>query len=282
MENRISKILIIAFIMLYGLSSCDKADFRSMFLSYESVNTRFEQSLNKNIQTGYQSIDVQNDSYQIFVMSDSHTGGTENLNSFLQDADYNKASAVVMVGDITTGRENDYDTLKDNICQYPTLRIFTMVGNHDIYFNGWSLYYERFGSTSYYFVLNGNDFSDIYFCLDTGSATLGEKQLEWFTNQLETKRHLYRHCVVFTHNNLLRARYIPTTKPMVEELLVLLDLFLEYNVDMVITGHDHKKNVSIFGNTTHIKLDALLDGYNDAGYLILNVNNELDYDFINL
>lgn len=268
--------------MFFGFSSCEKADFRSMFLSYESVNTRFEQSLNKNLQTGYVNIEVDNNSYNIFAMSDSHVGGTNNLNEFLQQAENAEATAVVMVGDITTGREDDYNVFQENIEQYPDLEKFTMVGNHDIYFNGWNLFYERFGSTAYYFIVSGNDFSDIYFCLDTGSGTLGDKQLEWFSNQLQTKRQLYRHCVVFTHNNLFRMRYIPTTKPMVEELLVLMELFVEYNVDIVITGHDHKKSVANFGNTTHIILDALVDGYKDAGYLMLNISSELDYSFINL
>ncbi|MDD4215234.1 MAG: hypothetical protein PHR81_10515 [Bacteroidales bacterium] len=51
---------------------------------------------------------------------------------------------------------------------------------------------------------------------------------------------------------------------------------------MLITGHDHQKDVEIFGNTAYITLDALLDGYNQAGYLQLSVtNNNVDYTFVN-
>ncbi|MDD2200648.1 MAG: hypothetical protein PHE08_13055, partial [Bacteroidales bacterium] len=70
MANRKIKILIISIILICSISSCNKADLRSMFISYESVNTRFEQSLNKNMQTGYQTIETTNDEYQLFVMSD--------------------------------------------------------------------------------------------------------------------------------------------------------------------------------------------------------------------
>lgn len=282
MANRKIKILIISIILICSISSCNKADLRSMFISYESVNTRFEQSLNKNMQTGYQTIETTNDEYQLFVMSDSHVGSTKNLNTFMQNAVNADATAVVMVGDLTTGKEDDYDVFAENIEKYPTMLKFPIVGNHDIFFNGWNCFYKLFGSTVYYFVVKGTDFSDIYFCLDTGSGTLGDKQLEWFTNQLETKRQLYRHCVVFTHNNLFRARHIPTTEPMTEELLVLLDLFVKYNVNVVITGHDHKKDVSFFGNTTHIILSALLDKNVDAAYLNLIVNDNINYEFLNL
>ena len=52
-----------------------------------------------------------------------------------------------------------------------------------------------------------------------------------------------------------------------------MDLFTEYKVDMVITGHDHKRDVEVFGLTTYIQVDALMDGLIYAGYMNLNVRN---------
>ncbi len=62
-----------------------------------------------------------------------------------------------------------------------------------------------------------------------------------------------------------------------------MELCVKHKIDMVIAGHDHKKNTAILGNTTHITLDALLDDYNNAGYFKLLIKQgEIGYEFINL
>ncbi|MFW5835368.1 MAG: hypothetical protein ACOCU3_00285, partial [bacterium] len=74
-----------------------------------------------------------------------------------------------------------------------------------------------------------------------------------------------------------------STTPNVEELRVLMDLCIEHRVDMVVAGHDHKKNVVQFGGTTHITMDALKDGYEDAGYLVLDIGPaSAAYEFVQL
>ena len=61
-----------------------------------------------------------------------------------------------------------------------------------------------------------------------------------------------------------------------------MDLFLTYQVNLLITGHDHEKSVEVLGNTTYITMDALLDGFSQAGCLKLHVKNQgVDYSFIN-
>ena len=89
--------------------------------------------------------------------------------------------------------------------------------------------------------------------------------------------------MVFTHNNLFRSRPTASTNPMVEEIHILLDLFIQHDVNMVVTAHDHKRNTSIHGNTTHIILDALKDDNNKASYLKLFVSEEnINYRFVKL
>jgi len=105
-------------------------------------------------------------------------------------------------------------------------------------------------------------------------------RIAWVCNFLESSRKNYRHCIVFTHNNLLRFRPTLSTNPYVEEVQVLLDLFLRHRVDFVITGHDHIRDSAIFGNTTYITMDALLDMNPQAGYLELYVReDEMQYSF---
>ena len=75
---------------------------------------------------------------------------------------------------------------------------------------------------------------------------------------------------MFTHNNFFRTRHTDSTNPLVEEIDVLVELFTRYNVNMVITGHDHKKDAEVFGKTTYIVMDALKDGQSNAGFFRLN------------
>ena len=251
-------------------------------MSYESADERFEQSMRWNYNNPAREIVIPDDHYSIYSMSDSHVGGTKNLDNFVSEAITDHAIAMVMAGDITTGHTDDYAVLREHIPQSDSIESFLIVGNHDLYFDGWKRFHTLFGSSTYKFTVSTPQATDLFLCLDTGSGTLGSEQLDWLKNILLMERASYRHCILFTHNNLFRNRHTGSTNPLVEEVHVLLDITLRYSVDMVVTGHDHKKNVEIFGNTTHISMDALQDDYDNAGYLKLVIDrNELNFEFIN-
>ncbi|MDP3436394.1 MAG: metallophosphoesterase [Bacteroidales bacterium] len=274
------KVKILLPFLIFGLSSCEKFEMRGFFTSYKGVNQRFEQSIEWNRINGYYEIDLPQSTYSIYAMGDSHIGGVENLDKIFKNARNENAAAVVMVGDLTTGHKEDYDLFSDHLPLKDSLMYFAMVGNHDLYFDGWKSFYSIFGSSTYYFVVNTSDSRDLHICLDTGDATLGEKQFDWFKKLLETKRKSYRHCFVFTHNNLFRLRPTSSTNPIVEEIHILLDLFLKHNVSIVVTGHDHKRNTAILGKTTHIIMDALQDINDRASYLKISINGiNVDYSF---
>jgi hypothetical protein len=124
------------------------------------------------------------------------------------------------------------------------------------------------------------DARDLFICLDTGSGTLGNRQLDWLENILENERHHFRNCIIISHSNFFRSRRTLSTTPLVEEIYFLLDLFSDNNVDMVIMGHDHERSVELFGNTVYLTLDAIEDGYSDASFVrIENRNGVLEYVF---
>lgn len=263
-----------------GLSSCDKIDIRSAFLSYQNVNERFDDSMEWNGKHPYRVITTLDTNYRIFLLGDSHIGPVKYFNLFVNDALQSNALALMMLGDITTGNSKDYNTLEQNIPDSNSIASFLLVGNHDLYFNGWKEFYARFGSSTYYFTVKTPNDSDLYICLDSGSGTLGSKQINWLKNVLK-QRTRFRNCIVCTHCNFFRSRHTGSTNLVVEELQLLMDLFQTYNVNLVIAGHDHKKSVEILENTTYITLDALLDGYYQAGYLQLHINGlHTDYKFI--
>ena len=279
MKHRFRLLLLVVIFF----AACDVVEFRGLVTSYEDVEERFKQSELWNRQNGFRQIEVDQSAYQLHVMGDSHVGGTENLVRLLYQSKQEEVVAVVMVGDITTGNKEDYDVLLEHIPDSDSLLTFAVVGNHDLYFDGWKQFYTIFGSSSYFFVVNTPQSSDIYFCLDSGGGTLGSLQYEWFTNLLETTRHNYRFCVVFTHDNLIRFRSTTSTNPMAEEVQALLDVFLRYNVTMVVNAHDHKRNSDKFGNTTFVVMDALQDENNAASYLnILVSDDQLSYGFVDL
>lgn len=262
------------------LAGCTKIED---FPAGESVNQRFVQSIDWNMNHGYREIEVRSDAYSILSMADSHVGGTENLDSFLRIVKTSDASAVVMDGDLTGGKKEDYDLFESHISFQDSLPLFLIAGNHDLFNNSWKEFYTRFGSSTYLFTVKTPVANDLFICLETGSGTLGEKQLEWLRDILQTIRPEFRHCLVFTHNNLFRARHTLSTSLQVEEVDILIELFTKYNVEMVITGHDHVRDAALFGMTTYIQIDALKDGLSNAGYFKLMVKGDnIEYEFEDL
>jgi predicted phosphodiesterase len=275
MEHKLTSKFALLITTLIMLSSCIKNEDIA-----ETANQRFIQSMDWNNAHSYKEIIVPADDYMILSMGDSHVGGTNNLDSFFTIAKTKKVAAVLMAGDLTTGQEKDYKVFEEHLPSQDSLASFSVAGNHDLFSNGWKEFYSRFGSSSYYFTIKTPNATDLFICLETGGGTLGSRQLEWLTNLLRTSRKTYCHCFVFTHNNILRPRHTDSTNPLVEETGTLLNIFAEYQVDMVITGHDHKQYATVFGNTTYIIMDALKDGESNAGYFQIRVNTgKIDYEF---
>ena len=280
MELLINKRSLLIIAMALIATSCYKSEFVT---SSESVDMRFNESKEWNDKHSVSEIFVDSDDYSIMAMADCHVGGTKNLEKFLNIARNVNPAAVVMDGDLTGGLSEDYNIFENQIPDADSLKLFFVVGNHDLWYNGWGEFYSRFGSSSYYFTVTTPSASDLYICIDTGGSTLGHLQMEWLQNLLKSVRPDYRRCVVITHVNLFRPRHTTSTNMVEEELNALMDLFTEYKVDMVITGHDHKRDVEVLGLTTYIQVDALVDGLSYAGYMNLRVKNgKIGYDFLTI
>lgn len=275
--KRIAPLCLLVFL----LTACDRFEMRGFLFAYETADERFKQSLEWNKTVPFLEEQVSSDDYVVCVMGDSHVGGTENLDLFLKEAKRLGAAATVMAGDLTNGHHDDFINFQNHLPSQEEMFLFVMVGNHDLFFDGWKQFYSMFGSSTYYFTIKTPKASDLYICTDTGSGTLGSEQLEWLKDVLSRERSKYRHCTLFTHNNLFRIRHTSSTNPFVEELRVLVEMCIEHQIDMVVAGHDHEKNAVMLGNTTHITMDALEDGFHHAGYLNLYIRNSgIDYEFV--
>lgn len=280
------KRLITAFYILSILliiPSCDYVDIPDMFVSPSSVNDRYEQSMEWNNAHPSKTINVTSEDYTLLNIADMHVGSTENLELFINKALINKPTAIVINGDFVSGHSADYNHFDNTMFPQDSIPYFLTLGNHELYFDGWNEFYTRYGSSMYYFSIKTPSAEDLYLCLDTGSGTLGEKQLKWVKQLLESKRTNYRNCIIFTHVNLFRDRHTSSTNPNTEELYVLLDLFAKHQINMVISAHDHVRYVEKLGNTTHISIDALKDGIDNAGYLMLQISpSSINYTFFDI
>ncbi len=284
MANRLITKILPGIIFLFTLSGCMyDLDVGGMFGHADNANERFNQSMQWNADNNSRNVGIYGSKYSIYFGGDSHVGGTVNLQKLIDISEDSMALAMVIAGDVSTGRADDYLVL-DSVLQ-GTNRVHTclVAGNHDLYFDGWKSFYELFGSSCYTMDVHSTNATDLFIFLDTGSGTLGNLQLEWLKNLLEEERENYRYVVVSTHLNFFRNRMTGSTNPLNEELLVFLDLFEKHRVNLLISGHDHDRYIEEFGHTTYITLDAMLDDAEQASYLNLSVSPEgLTYEFVKL
>jgi predicted phosphodiesterase len=218
--------------------------------------------------------------YNILIMGDSHAGGTGNLDKFIGIAESANTTAIVMAGDLTNGHDDEFEEFEKHLPL--SVPYFAIAGNHDMNFGGWDQFSSRFHTSTFCFTVKTPAASDLYICLETGAATLGEDQMNWFREVLKQKRSSYRFCVVITHNNFFLKRHTLSTYMNNEEMYVLLDLFARYRVDMMISAHDHVQYAEEFAGTQYLVLPALEDGSANPGYLSLDVkNNSLISEFVN-
>ena len=280
MEFLVNKRSMLIIAMALIAAACNKSQ---LITSTESVDMRFNESMEWNNKHTIREISVNSDDYSVIATADCHVGSTVNLDELLKRAGKENPAAVIVDGDLTGGLSEDYDTFEDHIINADSINLFYVVGNHDLWYNGWGEFYSRFGSSSYYFTITTPVASDLYICLDSGGTTVGHLQMEWLKNLLKTVRPDYRRCIIITHINLFRPRKTTSTNLVEEELDALINLFTEHNVDMVITGHDHMRDVENFGVTTYIQVDALKDGLANAGYMNLYVKNgKIGYSFLSI
>ena len=272
---RNSSVLLSA--LTLTMASCES----SADILPEPADLRFEQSREWTDKKSFTEITVQSDDYSVLFLADSHSGTTDNLETVFSIAAATGALAVCIAGDLTDGDIEDYQVFADAMPGEDEMPTFVTPGNHDFWSEkGWDEFYSWFGPSSYYFTVQTPDATDMYIALDSGSGTFGGEQLEWLANILKDKRSTCRHCIVFTHNNLLRFRHSIISNPLVEELNLLINLFTVYHVGMLIAGHDHEHDAVMFGVTNYLIAGAISDDDPDAGYLELNINKgNLRYSF---
>ena len=185
---------------------CDAIDMKGLVVpTSDVVDKRFEKSMSLSGDKAVATIEAE-ESYIIYVCADPHIDGSySNLREFSTRLRNNpSASFGVVLGDCKDHRDalpvyvEALEYVSD--VQANNRPIFSLLGNHDIYFNGWDEYSTLLGPSVYWFDVQFAAGRDLFIVLDSASGTLGGKQLSWLRTFLASERGRYRHCVVLTHN----------------------------------------------------------------------------------
>ena len=272
------------------LASCSKnLDLLGMFTSIsDSPDERFEQSMQYNKSHGYDHVFVGDDEYKLYVVSDTHVdNSTKNLDIFVNDylADTAAASFALHLGDQINAKDH-WDYYKEHITPIfdAGRTLYHALGNHDIYFDQWDEFKKRWNTSVYWFdVVTPSGAKDLFIALDSASGTLGSDQRGWLGNLLEDKSlQGYRNIIIFTHSHLFKKDTSQghTSNFTMEETYDLTDLFAKNGVDIVLQGHSHARDITVFKDVEYLRVDAIEDAAEEAYYTILNVGENISYEFI--
>lgn len=289
-------ILMAAAMML--TAGCNRLDVPGMAFNRSDTEERVADWLDYDAQNKMPVIENVPDEYCIYSTSDSHyserdtfesQGPKDRLYNYVT-TERNDPNAIfsLLVGDLVNEsgeggykrvkasmRFNDKTQAKDDPC-------FTVLGNHDVYFNCANFYKQYFHTSTYTVTVKTvGGYQDLYILLDSGNGTHGKRQLEWLEEQL-AHRADYRHCFVVSHNWLFRTSYNYTTTPAanlpLDEQYAFMDLMSNSNVELVLMGHFHMREQRQFGGVQYVMTDNLNDG-GKPSYVVVNVGEKITYEY---
>lgn len=275
-------------VLLLLLCGCDKVDFKGLVMATgDMVDSRYEQSFELHKGAAVASIAV-TDSYLFYVSADAHINDdTSNIKEFA-NALRNDGNALfgVMLGDCIDKRGSmplycDAIDYKADEQKYP-LPIFSVIGNHDLFFEGWGHFRNLLGASVYWFETIYDGGKDFFITLDTASGTLGAKQIEWLQEFLASVRGNYRHCIVLTHTNLLYTdnSQVSSGNLPLEETLLLFDIFGKHNVTLCLQGHDHYREDVMFKGVRYTIVGAIRKEFEKAEYLCVRLSDSgVEYEW---
>jgi hypothetical protein len=202
----------------------------------EKVDDRFNESV-----SGYAkklALPVaSSDTFTFLWISDIHItiGNSDLMDKFGSYAKQSGAVFALHSGDCADGGEVDeykkWNLLMSNYLPCP---VFTAIGNHDLYGDGWDAFKNYIGPAAFRFVYGPCDFIFI----DSAAGTLGSDQMNWLEKVLERGGPPNR--FVLSHYPIYDGAFqTPSSMGNVEESMKLVSLFADNNVGYYLCGHKH-------------------------------------------
>ena len=249
------------------------------------VNSRFEQSLALHGSKPVANLSAEEE-YLFYVCTDPHISSTtNNLRRFVGDFRSDpEALFGIVLGDCidSLGSMPTYVEAINHLANTRPSPIFSLLGNHDLYFSQWHDFRDLVGPSHYWFEVSHSAGKDIFLALDTASGTLGVRQMGWLREFLAQHRDDYRHCIVVTHANIFyndNSQRTSGNLPL-DETMELLDLFDNHDVLLCLQGHDHHRDDLSFRGVRYTIVGTLRDEYPKPEYLCVRISgNDIEYQW---
>lgn len=287
-------VYLLPALLLMACSKESTLDIKGMFSPQgEVVDTRFEQSMAHNDSVGEIHLDMGQDSYSVYVCSDSHITRKRHRNLDYFMAQYNAASEpkiAMHLGDLIDAQDNI--PCGDSLLHLGGLAVneppaatqsvlFVTPGNHDIYFYQWQQWRSAFLTSAFWFdTNNGSKKLDLFISVDSADGEVGVKQMNWLRQLLAEKSKAgYRHIIVFTHTHLwkLDASQGHTSNMALEATYELTSLLSQYGVESVWSGHQHARQLVTFKGVEYRVLNATKDTEKGQSYMIADMGENITY-----
>lgn len=262
----LKNLKFIFLIVIISISlSCNYIDIAGLFNS-SFVDQRFAE---KNDLKNFSSPDVSDDTnFNFLIISDTHYYLTQP--NYIKEIEQNRKdwgiSFIIILGDIVqNGYKDAFNLAKDDF-ENSKIPIYPIIGNHDLYNNGWNNYKKIMGRSVYAFEINNTYF----IFLDTANGTIGNLQKSWLEKRLSKSNH---------DNILIFSHYSPTDQEwqslvewsFPEERYYLIDLLDRYNVDFMFCGHLHNNDIKEIRGVKYQVIKNISSNENDV-YLKVSIN----------
>lgn len=273
--RQLGKIFLIITIACY-LVSC-KADPKGL-VSSTDVDKRFEDSASlpekKDVIIGEEETE-----FSFIVIADPHVyhgsdSGIKALKTkLIQDRTNGENDKfLIACGDISQrGDTEDLLAFRDTL--EPEFPVYTTLGNHDLYFDGWYNYRKIFGKSCYTFTAGS---SVRFVSFDSANGTLGRKQKNWLEgvlkNSTEPLCFVYTHFELFSPNSTTIQQYTD-----IEEAYYLIHLFKKTGVDYVLMGHSHDYYDKKINGTHYVNISDFTDKQDYFRFYVNLANRTIRY-----
>lgn len=257
-----------------------------------------------NIDSPFKDDATSKDKFSVLIIGDTHFGRNgwfkpkRNEEPFyekltvLRDEYKNKGFPIrfsINVGDNSdSGKQSEFDDfhnfenriaeiLKEGGEHYFD-KMFSIVGNHDLYNNGWDVWKKNSypHTSTYYFTTEGSGSSISWYFLDSGSGMLGNKQISQLTSLTENDAN---EKLIFSHYpiNAKFVDYYTLSDPL--EIAKLTKLFYKTNTKFTVEGHYHPGGSNDIETSSGKKVyhEEVLPGFVDHlgfGILTVDLTNE--------
>ena len=232
---------------------------------------------------------VSGSTYSFLVITDVHFGNSKSrhddafiscLQSKIADGSINPApSFAVCLGDIADhGNRSEFVSFNNLVSRIENIvggKVYSVVGNHDLYNEGWddfeALVYPN--NSFYRFAINNIS----YYFLDTGSGSMGKAQFNKFKSAMASDSHykiVCTHYPVYGTSDFFSSYYSLQNTLEADQLITILK---NCKAIAYLSGHMHAEHSTNFGTFTEYVVPAYLSNGKFAVMTVNEANHSATY-----